>query len=151
MGSVDVINARIDVGTLVDSLIEVERAPVRTMEKQVTSLQSKVRYQTFNTKLSALSEKVNAILYGSGEAPLITPYSYADRLSESVFAKCSISSSNEDAITATVSSANTAGNYSITVSSLAQARTVASTDSRKLPRRLQEPWTLPSQQAVTIR
>jgi flagellar hook-associated protein 2 len=128
MGSVDVINARIDVGTLVDSLIEVERAPVRTMEKQVTSLQSKVTaYQTFNTKLSALSEKVNAILYGSGEAPLITPYSYADRLSESVFAKCSISSSNEDAITATVSSANTAGNYSITVSSLAQARTVAST------------------------
>ncbi len=128
MGSVDVINARMDGGTLVESLIEGERAPVRTLEKQVTSLQSKVTaYQTLNTKLSALSEKVNAMLYGDGEAPLITPYSFSERLAESVFSKCRVASSNEDAITATVSSANNVGNYSITVSSLAQARTMAST------------------------
>jgi flagellar hook-associated protein 2 len=127
MGSVDVINSRIDVGSIVDSLIEVDRAPVRSMQQQVTVLQSKATaYQTFNTKLSALSEKVNALLNRDGEAPLLTPYAYEDRLSESIFAKCGVKSSNEDAISATASSANDVGSYSITVSSLAQAKTMAS-------------------------
>jgi flagellar hook-associated protein 2 len=127
MGSVDVINARIDVGTLVDSLIEVDRAPVKTMQKQVTALQSKATaYQTFNTKLSALSDKVNSMLYADGEPPLLTPYSYEDRLSESVFSKCTVNSSDDNAIAATASAANTQGSYSITVSGLAQAGTMAS-------------------------
>ena len=127
MSSVDIINPRIDVGALVDSLIEVERAPVRTLEGQVTKLQSKVTaYQSLNTKLSALSDKVSIMLYGDSEAPLITPYSYADRLSESIFAKCGVTSSDESAISATVSSAKMEGSYSVTVSSLAQAQTTAS-------------------------
>jgi flagellar hook-associated protein 2 len=127
MSSVDVINARIDVGTLVDSLIEVDRAPVKTMQKQVTALQSKATaYQTFNTKLSALSDKINSMLYADGQPPLLTPYSYEDRLSESVFAKCKVNSSDENAISATAASANTQGSYSITVSGLAQAKTMAS-------------------------
>jgi flagellar hook-associated protein 2 len=125
--SINLINSAIDVTSIVDALINVERAPVRTMESQVTSLKSKVSaYQSLNTKLSALSGKVNTLLYGTTEAPLTQQYSFADRLEDSVFAKCSVTSSDEDVISATASNPTSVGSYAITVSSLAQAKTMAS-------------------------
>ncbi len=110
-----------------DSLIYIEREPVRAMESQVSTLQSKVSaYQSLNTKLSALSDKVNLLLYGDTAAPLAQKYSFRDRLADSVFAKCGITSSNEDKISATADNPTAEGSYAITVSQLAQAQTTAS-------------------------
>jgi flagellar hook-associated protein 2 len=125
--SVNLISSALDVTSIVDAIINVERAPVRTMESQVTSLQSKVSaYQSLNTKLSALSDKVNTLLYGTTEAPLTQQYSFADRLEDSVFAKCGVTSSDDNKISATASNPTSVGSYAITVSSLAQAKTMAS-------------------------
>jgi flagellar hook-associated protein 2 len=127
--SVDLINSVLDVGTIVDNLIYVESAPVRSMQSQVSTLQSKVSaFQSLNTKLSSLSDKINTLLFGETEAPLLKPYSYLDRLSQSIFAQCSVTSSDSETISATASNANSSGSYSITVSSLAQAQSMASTN-----------------------
>jgi flagellar hook-associated protein 2 len=125
--AINVLSSGLDVTSIVDALIDVERAPVRTMEGQVTSLQGKISaYQSLNTKLSALSDKVNNLLFGSTAAPLAQVYSFADRLKDSVFAKCGITTSDEDKISATASNPNSEGSYSITVGSLAKAKTMAS-------------------------
>ncbi|MBN1571503.1 MAG: flagellar filament capping protein FliD [Acidobacteria bacterium] len=125
--SVNLTNSVLDVGSIVDNLIYLEREPVRNMESQVSTLQKKVTaYQTLNTRLSTLSDKVNTLLFGETEAPLTTPYSFSERLSESIFARCKVASSDEDKITATASNATTIGDYSITVGTLAQAKTMAS-------------------------
>jgi flagellar hook-associated protein 2 len=125
--SVDLISSVLDVTGIVDNLIYVESAPVRSMQSQVSTLQSKVSaFQSLNTKLSALSDKVNTLLFGETEAPLLKPYTYFDRLSGSIFAKCSVTSSDDDTISATASNAAISGSYSITVSSLAQAQSLAS-------------------------
>ena len=125
--SINLLGSSIDVGSIVDSLIYVDSAPVRNMQSQVTTLQSKVSaFQSLNTKLSALSNKVNTMLFGETEAPLLQPYTFADRLSGSIFARSSVTSSDEDIITATASNATSGGSYSIAVSSLAQAKSMAS-------------------------
>jgi flagellar hook-associated protein 2 len=127
MSSINLVSSQLDVATIVDSLIYVDRAPARNMEKQVTALQSKKSaYQSLNTKLSALSDKVTKLLYGDGAAPLNAPLSFSDRLQKSVFTQCAITSSDEDKITATASGANISGNFAITVSSLARAESQAS-------------------------
>ena len=119
----------LDVATIVDNLIYVDRAPARNMESQVSALQSKVSaYQSLNTKLSALSDSVNSLLYGDSEAPLAIPYTFMERYSDSVFSRCAVTSSDDDAISATSSGAPAAGTYSITVSSLAQAISMASSN-----------------------
>jgi flagellar hook-associated protein 2 len=125
--SVNLLSSSIDVNTIVENLMAIERAPVDIMEGKVTALQNKVSaYQSLNTKLSALSEKLNALLYGGGDAPLVQPYSFSDRLSKSLFAQCGMVSSDESKITATASNAAAGGSYSFTVGNLAKAQTVAS-------------------------
>jgi flagellar hook-associated protein 2 len=125
--SINLTNSMLDVGSIVDSLIYVDGAPMRKLQSQVTTLQSKVTaYQTLNTKLSALSDKVNTLLFGDTEASLLQPYSFADRLSESIFARSNVTSSNEDIVSATASNATIGGSYSIIIGSLAQANSMAS-------------------------
>jgi flagellar hook-associated protein 2 len=125
--SINLISSAIDVTSIVDNLIYVDSAPVRQMQSQTTTLQSKVSaFQTLNTKLSALSNKVNTLLFGSTSAPLLNPYLYYDRLADSTFAQCKVTSSDDSLISAKASNATDGGDYSITVSNLAQARTLAS-------------------------
>jgi len=125
--SINLTNSALDVASIVDALISAESGPVNNMQSKVTTLQSKVTaYQSLNTKLSALSGKLNVLLYGETEAPLVPPYSFADRLSESIFAKCSVTSSNEEIISATSSTTTAGGSYSIAVTDLAQAQSTAS-------------------------
>ena len=125
--SINLFNSSIDVSTIVKNLMYVERAPVRAMESNVNALEGKVgAYQSLNTKLSALSDKLNVLLYGGAEAPLAQPFSFPERLAGSLFAKCSMTSSDEETVSATASSATPGGSYSITVGSLAQAQTMTS-------------------------
>jgi flagellar hook-associated protein 2 len=127
MSTINVLSSALDVTGIVDNLIYVESAPVRSMQSQVSSLQSKVSaFQSLNSKLSTLLDKVNSVLFGETEAPILKPYTYQDRLSDSIFAKCTAASSDEDAITATASNAISEGTYSITVGNLAQAKSTAS-------------------------
>jgi len=124
---INLINSVLDVGTIVDNLIYVDSAPVRNMQTQVTTLKSRVSaYQSLNTKLSALADKVNTMLFGDSEIPLLQPSTFSDRLSGSIFAASLASSSKSDIISATASNSASGGSYSITVSSLAQARSMAS-------------------------
>ena len=125
--SINLMSSSIDVSTIVENLMYVERAPVRIMESKVSTLEGKVgAYQSLNTKLSALADKLNTLLFGSSDAPLTQPYSFADRLSKSIFAQSEMISSDEDAISATASGVAAGGSYAITVSSLAQAHTMIS-------------------------
>jgi flagellar hook-associated protein 2 len=126
--AIDLLSNQIDVATIVDGLINLERQPAVNLEKQVKTLQSKVSaYQNLNTKLSAVSDKVNTIVYGDTEAPFVKPYSFADRLSKSVFAKCTVTSSDADKIEATAKNVNVGGSYALTVSNLALAQASKST------------------------
>ena len=125
--SINLLGSSIDVGSIVDSLIYVDSAPVRNMQSQVTTLQSKVSaFQSLNTKLSALSDKLNTVLFGDTEAPILKPYSFADRFADSVFTQCKVTSSNENTISATASNATVGGSYAITVTGLANAESMAS-------------------------
>ncbi len=127
MSSINLLGGSLDVTTIVDNLIYFESAPVRSMQSQVNTLESKVSaFQILNTRLSALSDKVSSLLFGDSEVPLLKPYAYQDRLSDSIFAKCSVTSSDEETISATASNATVEGSYSITVTSLAQAKSMAS-------------------------
>jgi flagellar hook-associated protein 2 len=127
-GSVDLISNQIDVNSIVTGLMNLERQPINSLQSQVKELQSKnSAYQNLNTKLSALSDKTNTILFGDANAPYVKPYSYADRLSKSIFAKCTITSSDSDKVTATASNVNIGGSYALTVSNLAKAQSSQST------------------------
>lgn len=127
MSSVNLLNSQIDVTTVVSNLMYIERAPVRTMQSQLSKIQSKVSaYQSLNTKLSALSSKVNTLLYGETTAPYVQPYTFQDRLAKSAFSKYSVQSSDDAVVTATASNADAPGIYAITVGNLAQAQVSAS-------------------------
>jgi flagellar hook-associated protein 2 len=124
--SIDLINSKLDVASIVDSLINVDSAPIRRMQSQVSTFQSKVSaFQNLNTKISNLLDNVNSLLYGNTDAPLLQPSSFADRLSESVFNQCKVTSSDESVVSATASNA-TSGTYSINVSNLASAQSLSS-------------------------
>jgi flagellar hook-associated protein 2 len=125
--SIDLINSQIDVATIVSNLIYVDAAPIRRMQSQVSTLQSKISaFQTINTRLSTLANKVDNLLYGSSTEPLNHPYAYGDRLSSSIFSQCKVTSSDETAISATADNANYGGAYSVTVTNLAEAESWAS-------------------------
>jgi flagellar hook-associated protein 2 len=125
--SIDLTSSKLDVQTIVESIIYADKAPVRSMQSKITTLQSKISaYQSLNTKLSSLSDKVNTILYRSTEAPNKTPYTYEARLADSIFAQCAVTSSNESAVLATTADATVSGDYSISVTSLAQAKSMIS-------------------------
>ena len=125
--SINLTTSPLDVATIVANLVAADSAPVTNMQSQVSTLQSQVTaYQSLNTQLSTLSNDVNTMLFGSTEAPIIQPYSYEDLLAGSIFAKCSVTSSDDSIISATASNATSAGNYTIEVTGLAQAETMAS-------------------------
>jgi flagellar hook-associated protein 2 len=127
--SINLISSALDVTTIVDNLINADSAPIQRMQSQVTKFQNKVSaFQTLNTKLSTLSDKLNTILFGTTTAPLSPGYSFAERLKASIFSKSSVSSSDESIISATASNPTAGGSYSVTVSSLAQAKSSASSN-----------------------
>ena len=128
MGMIDIIGSQLDVASIVNQMMQLERLPVYRMEDQVVSMQTKVNeYQNFNTKLSALANAVNMMLYGTSYAPLVSPTTYNNRLSKSMFASFSATSSNDNVLTATAfGGLASMGSYSINVNRLAKAQTTVS-------------------------
>ncbi len=130
MGSVSsssLLSGGLDVQSIVDQLIEVEREPVRRMESESSSLQSKVTaFQTLNTQVSSFLDRINNILFGGDTVPLALSYAYQDLFRKSVFALRKATSSDEAVLSATGGKGAASGSYAITVSSLAQAKTMAS-------------------------
>jgi len=128
MGSIDIIGSQLDVASIVSQLMELERLPVYRMEDQITSMQKKVSaYQTLNTRLSALANSVNMMLYGSTSAPFLKPANLSQRMESSIFSGRTAASSNENVLTASAFGATVStGSYSLTVSQLAKAQTTVS-------------------------
>jgi flagellar hook-associated protein 2 len=127
MSSINVISSGLDVQSIVDQLIEVERAPINNLQKQATTLQSKIKaLQSFNTKLSTLLDKLNSALFKDETATLSVPPGFAQRLARSVFVARKTSSSDESAVAISADKGAPLGTYAVTVSSLARARTEAS-------------------------
>jgi len=127
MGTIDVIGSQLDVASIVKQLMQLERQPVYRMEDQIASMQKKISaYQSLNTRLSALSNSVNMLLYGSTSAPFFTPGTFDLRKSTSVFASSTATSSNGNVLTASATGVASQGTYSITVDRLAQAKTSVS-------------------------
>ncbi len=123
----NLINAGLDVQGIVDNLMYIESEPVRRMQQQTTDLKSKVSaFQSLNTKLSALLDKTNSVLFGGNTAPLLNPTAFLDRFAESIFAKGKATSSDDSIISASADKVSSTGAYSITVSGLAQAKSMAS-------------------------
>jgi flagellar hook-associated protein 2 len=124
--SIDLINGGLDVQSIVDNLITAESQPITRMQNRTTSMQSKIKaYQTLNTKLSTLLDKVNLLVSGDSDS-LTVPSAFQDRLAQSMFATRKASSSDESVLTVTPSKGNASGTYKITVSGLASAKTMAS-------------------------
>jgi flagellar hook-associated protein 2 len=124
---INVFNSGLDVGSIVDSLIHVESAPIRRMKSQVTVLQSRINaYQNLNSTMSSLSNSINRVLFGTTDAPFVIPHSFDERLSRSVFLKHTVKSSDDKVVSASASNATTGGSYSLTVNSLARAKSEAS-------------------------
>jgi flagellar hook-associated protein 2 len=122
--SIDLVNAVIDVQSIVDALIQIDSAPIQLMQNQTSTLQSQISaYQSLNTNLATLQTQVDNILYNGATAPLITPGSFAARLSGSIFSASKATSSNTNVITATAGKNAANGTYSIAVGNLAKART----------------------------
>ena len=120
MSSVNFVGGGLDVLGIVDNLIFVEREPIRRLEKQSQSFQSRVSaFQDFNSKLLALKTSIDSALFKDETVPLNLPTSFANRLQKSVFTLRTASSSDETILTAAADKGATAGNYSVTVSALA--------------------------------
>ncbi len=127
IGSINVINGGLDVQSIVDQLMQIEHQPVDTMQSKVTDLKNRVTaFQTLNTKVSTLLDKIKSIIYGGDTDPALTPYSFQDRLVQSIFANRKVTSSDDSIVSATSGKGTASGSYAITVSSLAQAMTMAS-------------------------
>jgi flagellar hook-associated protein 2 len=124
--TVNLVSGGLDVQGIVDNLIYVAQEPIRRMQKQSTQFQNKISaFQTINTKLSTVLDKVNAILFKGDSVPLQTPFSFEDRLAGSVFSSVSASSSDETAVKATGTKGSASGSFSISVTDLASAETTA--------------------------
>lgn len=127
MSSIDVIGSQLDVASIVNKLMELERIPVYRLEDQIAAMQKKVNaYQNLNTRLSGLANSVNMLLYGSTSAPFIKPGNFNQRVDTSIFGARTVTSSNENVLTATAAGKIAAGSYSLTVNKLAQAKTTVS-------------------------
>ncbi len=127
--SINVITSGLDVQTIVDNLMTVARQPETLMQNQATAYGNKVSaFQALNTSLSTLMDKVNNILYSGESESLLTPYSFEDRLSDSIFARRKATSSDESSVSVTADKGTASGTYVIDVTNLAQARTMASTN-----------------------
>lgn len=127
--SINLINPQIDVGTIVDNLIYVDSAPVRLLQSRTTTLQSKISaFQGLNTKISTVLDRVQNALYSGGTVPLLSPYTFTDRLASSIFTKGKVDSSDDSKVSATASNVTSAGSYSINVTGLAQAKSMVSSN-----------------------
>ncbi|HEY3302995.1 MAG TPA: flagellar filament capping protein FliD [Candidatus Binatia bacterium] len=100
----------IDTGALIDALVKVERRPIDLLEFQMGNLEFKLSlFNDLNSKLAALKTAAGKL-----------------STSASFFVK-KASSSDDSVVSATAGSNASAGSHSITVTSLAQAATQAST------------------------
>jgi len=124
MSSVDIINSGLDVGSIVDGLISLERAPITRMQSQASSFQSKISaFQSLNSKLSSLLAKVDRLLYNGDEAPLSTPSTFEERFDNSVFSATKTTSSDEKVLKASAAAGAINGTYDIMVVGLAKIQT----------------------------
>ncbi len=129
MSSINLINGGLDVQSIVDQLISVESEPVTRMQTQTDTLQKKVSaFQGINTKLASFLDSVNSVLFADETVPYYTPGAFADRLSHSVFARRSVTSSDENVITAESLKGTASGSFEITVNGLARAESKASSN-----------------------
>ncbi len=127
MSSFNVINSGLDVQSIVDQLIEVERAPIRRLQRQSGNFESRVKaLQSLNSKLSVLLDKLNNMLFKGETGMLSIPASFSQRLAKSVFASRKASSTNESAVAVTAANGAALGSYALTVTSLARVKTSAS-------------------------
>ncbi len=127
MSTINLLSSGLDVQTIVDQLIQVERAPITRMETQSGTLQSRIKaLQSLNTKLSTLLDKLNNALFKDETAPLNIPAGFERRFAKSIFAVRKAASSDESAVLASAAKGASVGSYAVTVSSLAKARTEAS-------------------------
>jgi len=127
MGTVNLLNGGLDVQGIVDNLIYVEREPIRRLERSIKGYETRASaYQEFNTKLLAFKTSIESLLYHGDSVPLTTPASFNDRLSNSLFALRTATSSDETVLTATANKGVTTGQFTVTVSQLARADSYAS-------------------------
>ncbi|HYK88171.1 MAG TPA: flagellar filament capping protein FliD [Acidobacteriota bacterium] len=128
MGSVNLIGGGLDVGTIVDQLMQIERQPETIMQNQITQNNNKVTaFQTLNTKLSSLLDKLNSFIYNGGDSnSLLMPSSFQDRLQQSLFSARNAVSSDDSTVSVSSTQGTAGGTYGITVSQLALAKTMAS-------------------------
>jgi len=88
MSSINLLTSGLDVQTIVDQLILVERAPIKRMETQSGTLQSRIKaLQSLNTKLSTLLDKLNSALFKDETAPLNIPAGF-ERRWRRAFSRC---------------------------------------------------------------
>ncbi len=126
MSSINLLSGGLDVQGTVEKLIYVESEPIRRLETQTKTLNSKVSaYQSLNTKVSALLDQVNEMIFQDETASLAPVYSFEDRLAHSVFGARQVTSSDDDAVSATATKGMSTGTFALAVTGLAQARTVA--------------------------
>ncbi|MGA7594607.1 MAG: flagellar filament capping protein FliD [Gallionella sp.] len=104
VSSAGITTPSIDVASIVSSLISVEQQPITGLNSQITSYQ---------TKISAI---------GTIQSALSTFQTAAQGLNSLAFNAFSATASNTSALSATASSIAKPGNYSLTVSQLAQAQ-----------------------------
>jgi len=155
MGLVNLINGGLDIQGIVDNLIYVAREPIRRLEQQTKAFKDKITaYQSFNTKLLAFKTSIEGIMY-PGTTPLLSiPAGFEERLQKSMFALRTAESSDETVLTATAGKGTVVGNYAVTVSSLAQSDSYASTNFASDTATLTQTGTLVIQkgtaEAVTI-
>lgn len=128
MSSINVISGGLDVTTIVEQLMEIERQPEKLMQNLITKNNNKVTaFQNLNTKLSTLLNKINKLVYKAGDSDsLLMPASFEDRLRQSVFSARKAASSDDMLLSATGTQGTASGTFAITISSLAQARSMAS-------------------------
>ncbi len=128
MSSINVISGGLDVTTIVEQLMEIERQPEKLMQNLITKNNNKATaFQNLNTRLSTLLNKINKLIYKAGDSDsLLMPSSFEDRLQQSIFSARKAASSDDTLVSATGTQGTASGTYAIAVSSLAQARTMAS-------------------------
>lgn len=121
------INGGLDVQSIVDNLMNVEQLPVQRLQTQTQSIKSKISaYQILNTKLLALKTSAESIMFNQEDVPLNVPEAFADRLSSSLFALRTTTSSNESVVIATAGKGTATGNFSVQVTQLATFNSYAS-------------------------
>jgi len=127
MGTINLINGGLDVLTIVDSLIAVERQPITRLQQQAKNYQDRVSaYQTLNAKLLAFRTSVESLLYKDEEVPLNLPADYSDRFGTSLLALRSAESSDEAVATASAGKGTAVGNFTVTVTRMAKFNAHAS-------------------------